>query len=144
LHYDEFWHHPKATEWIGKVLKWRKTESSGAPSVVVKVARKLIGRGPIAIHMIKAMAGNFVTGCHAGRQIVEAADPAGSTIGISQTEGGVVGSGETFARQDAATQIERGAWIIIEGKRDYRMSEAERHGLTTDQSSGKLTKQVMG
>jgi len=92
----------------------------------------------LAIDVIIAVAGDFVTGCHARREVIEAANGARSAVGFGQTEGGVIGGGNPLALEDAATQIERGAGLIIEGERDYRMSEAEGHDMTTDESSRKL------
>jgi hypothetical protein len=51
---------------------------------------------------------------------------------LGQTESGVIRTANTFALENPATQIERGAWVIIEGERDYRLSEAEGYNITTE------------
>jgi hypothetical protein len=44
--------------------------------------------------------------------------------------------------ENPATRIERGAWVIIEGERNYRLSEAEGYNITTDQWSRKLMERL--
>ena len=97
-----------------------------------EIAGDPLGRGILAVDVIIAVASEFRDRLPCTPQGRRCCRSCRTDSSLGQTESGVIRTANTFALENPATQIERGAWVIIEGERDYRLSEAEGYNITTE------------